>query len=223
MHDDEMASEPAEFWQQRNSLTPATDVATDVDSYRLVLLADTTDPTVHAEYKPVRDALNQFDCLNTVPVGSLHFTIKLFDVTVTPSTDGNWSPAVQQIDQIVAEALVDEDAFEATITQFNLFPDVVYGEAADGGRLAELNQAVCAHPEVTALDRDGDEFIPHLTFGYFESDTDFGALVDFLEARRQLSLPPIAVDEVELAAYEVGGRPPAYDIVRTYDLQFGQR
>ena len=213
-----MASDPAEFWQRRNSLTPTTDVPADVGGYRLVLLVDTTDPAVRAGYQSVHDALDRFDCLDTSPPGSLHLTIKLFDIAVDPTTEGDWSPAVRRIDRIVARTLSEESPFEVTVTRFNLFPDVVYGEVADGGQLAELNRAVCDHPTVTALDRDREAFIPHLTFGYFENDADFGALVEFLESNRRLSLPSISVDEVELAAYEVGGRPPEYDRIATYDL-----
>jgi 2'-5' RNA ligase len=218
VHDENMASDPAVFWQRRDSMTPNTDVAPDASNYQLMLHVDAADPTIRAEYQSVHDALDRFDCFDTSPARSLHLTIKLFDVAVAPSADEDWSPAVQRVDRIVSEALSDIDPFEATITQFNLFPDVVYGEVADAGRLAGLNRAVCDHPEVTTLGRDGDGFIPHLTFGYFESDTDFGALIDFLEANRQLSLPPIPVDEVELAAYDVGGRPRVRDRIATYEL-----
>jgi len=216
-HDEEMASDPAQFWRRRRDLTPTTDAA-DAGGYQLGLLADITDPAVRTAYRSVYDALDRFDCLDTTLAGSLHLTIKLFDIAVDPSADGGWSPAVGRVDRVVSELLADHPPFEATVTRFNLFPDVVYGEVADDGRLAELNQAVCDNPEVSTLGRDGEEFIPHLTFGHFENDADFEAFVDFLEANRRLSLPPIGVDEIELVAYEVGGRPPSYDRIATYDL-----
>lgn len=223
-HDEEMASDPAEFWRRRRDLAPTTDDA-DAGSYQLGLLADITDPAVHTGYRSVYDALDRFDCLDTTLAGSLHLTIKLFDITVASSpdsgwssADGEWPPAVGRVDRAVTETLSEHSPFEATVTRFNLFPDVVYGEVADNGRLAALNQAVCDHPDVSTLGRDGEEFIPHLTFGHFENDADFEAFVDFLEANRQLSLPSIGVDEIELVAYEVGGRPPSYDRIATYDL-----
>ena len=237
MHDEGMASDPAEFWRRRRTLTPTTD-ATDAGGYQLGLLAEVTDPTVRAAYRPVHDALDRFDCLDTALAESLHLTIKLFDIAVDPSAEGEWSsvdsgaspadgeppvdggssPTVDRVDRVVSEVLSEHPSFEATITRFNLFPDVVYGEVADEGRLASLNRAVCDHPEISALGRDGEEFIPHLTFGHFEDDTDFQECVGFLEANRELSLPPVSVDEIELVAYEVGGRPPSYDRIATHDL-----
>jgi 2'-5' RNA ligase len=218
MHDENMASDPATFWQQRETLTPTTDMATDIGGYRLVLLIDVADPTVLAAYRSVSEALERFTCLDTSPAESLHLTIKLFDIDVDPSAAKDCSSAVQQVDQTASEVLAHESPFEATVTQFNLFPDVVYGEVTANGRLSDLNRVIFARPEVTTLDRDEDQFIPHVTFGYFEDDTDFEALVSFLETNRELSFPPITVDEVKLVAYEVGGRPPAYDRIATYEL-----
>ncbi|ERH14031.1 MAG: hypothetical protein J07HB67_00285 [halophilic archaeon J07HB67] len=219
-----MASDPAEFWRRRREITPTTDAA-DPAGYQLGLLADVTDPTVRRAYQSVHDGLDRFDCLDTAAAGGLHLTIKLFDITVTQSPDDGWSsaddeasPAVGRVDRVVSEVLSGHSPFEAVVTQFNLFPDVVYGEIADDGRLAALNRAVCSHPAISALSRDGEEFIPHLTLGHFQNDTDFEAFVEHLEANRELSLPPVTVDEVELVAYEVGGRPPSYDRIATYEL-----
>ncbi len=94
----------------------------------------------------------------------------------------------------------------------------MYGEVADGGRLAGLNREVCDYSGTATLDRDGDKFIPRLTFGYFDNDTDYGELVDCLETNRQLQLPTIPVEQVTLVAFEVGGRPPTYNRLETDEL-----
>lgn len=220
MHDEEMASTPSEFWQQREELVPSMDTAEEVDDYRLVLLADIDDPDVLSWYEGILDALDRFACLDTVSPETLHFTVKLFDVAVSPSTTAvdDQPSTLGHVTEIAAEAATRVDPFKAEVTQFNLFPDVVYGEVADDGQFAALNQTICDHTQVRTLDRDGTEFIPHLTFGYFTGDEDYDALIEFIETNRELQCPAMPIDEIHLVAYEVGGRPPTYNRINTYEL-----
>jgi 2'-5' RNA ligase len=220
MHDEGMASDATEFWQRRNEITPSTDVSSTVDEYRLVLLADIADPDVLSECERIFEALDRFECFDPSSSGALHITVKLFDVEVDPSTTGvdDPSPVVRRVDRVVSSVVAGYEPFEAELTRFNLFPDVVYGKVADGGQLTGLNRDICDHSGIAALDRDGDEFIPHLTFGYFGGDSEYGALVEFLEANRELQLPAVQIEKVALVAYEVGGRPPTYNRLKTYEL-----
>lgn len=220
MHDEGMASDPAEFWKRRNDITPSVETDDDADGYRLVLLADITDPDVISECERITDALDRFECFEPSPSSVLHITAKLFDAEVDPSTTGveNSSPVLRRVDSVVSDVVAGYEPFEVELTTFNLFPDVVYGELSDGGQLAGLNRDICGYSGIATLDRDGDNFIPHLTFGYFVSDTDYGHLVDFLETNRELQLPTIPIERVTLVAFEVGGRPPTYNRLQTYEL-----
>jgi 2'-5' RNA ligase len=220
MHDEEMASDTTEFWKRRNDLTPPTDTTDDSERYRLVLLTDVADPDVLSECGRISDALDRFECFDPSPSGLLHVTAKLFDVGVDPSTTGveSPSPVLRRVDRAVSDVVAGYEPFEVELTRLNLFPDVVYGEVADGGRLTGLNRELCDYSGIATLDRDGDNFIPHLTFGYFGNDTDLGALVEFLEANRELQFPTMRVEELALVAYEVGSNPPTYTQLTTYEL-----
>ncbi len=220
MHDERMASDATEFWKQRHDITPFTDTDERVDGYRLVLLAEVTDPDVLSACERICDALDQFECFDPLPSSVLHITAKLFDTEVEPSTTGieNPSPAVNRVDRVVSNVVSRYEPFDVELPRLNLFPDVVYGEVADGGRLTGLNRRICDHGGIATLDRDDEKFIPHLTFGYFGNDRDFGALVEFLEANRELQLPTVPIEEVALVAYEVGGHPPTYNQLKRYEL-----
>jgi 2'-5' RNA ligase len=217
-----MASNPTEFWHRRRDLTPSTEAGASggADSYRLVLLVDITDPDVLSACGQVTGTLDRFDCFDAAASGVHHITIKTFDVGAEPSMDNllDRSAVVQRVDRAVSDVISACDPFAIDLTRLNLFPDIVYGEVADGGQLADLNRRLCDHAGITTLDRDRDEFIPHLTLGYFSGDGDYEALVTFLETNRQLQFPTVPVEEVTLAAYEVGGRPPAYNHLETYEL-----
>ena len=219
MPDEEMATSPAEFWERRHDLSPSTAID-GTEGYRVVLLIDITDPEVVAAGEHVTETLDQFACFDPVPHEALHLTVKLFDISVPAGTTqvGDLPPDRRRVDEIVSRVATTVDPFEAEITRFNLFPDVVYGEVDADDHLADLNQAVCDHPEIAPLDRDGAAFIPHLTLGYFTGQAQYQALLDFLETNRGLQWPTIRVDELSLVTYEVGGRPPTYNRLATYSL-----
>lgn len=223
MHDEGMVSDTTEFWERRNEISPSVGTGNWAEGYRLALLADITGPEVLSACERISDALDRFECFDPSPPRALHITAKLFDVAVDPSTTDveHASPAVRRVDTVVSDVVAGYDPFEAELTRFNLFPDVVYGEIADGGRLAGLNRDVCDYAGIATLDRDGDNFIPHLTLGYFRNERDYGALVDFLDANRELTLPTVLVEDLALVAYELGGRPPTYTRLDTYDLRDG--
>ena len=162
MHDEGMASDATEFWKRRNDTTPSVDTDDETGGYRLVLLADVTDPGAVTRCERISDALDRFECFEPSPSSVLHVTAKLFDSEVDPSTTGveNPSPVVRRLDGVAPEVVAGHEQFEADVTTFNLFPDAVYGEVADSGRLVGLNRETCDSPGIATLDRDGDEFIP---------------------------------------------------------------
>ncbi len=62
--------------------------------------------------------------------GTLHLTVKLFDVSTGSSRID--CPAVDRIDEAVSSVLADADQFTVEFPRFNV-PDVVYAEVEDGG------------------------------------------------------------------------------------------
>jgi 2'-5' RNA ligase len=225
-----MASDAEEFWDRRHAVvpSPAGGVAPG-DGRRLVLLADVDDAAVVSHYERLRARLEEFACLRPVPPESLHVTVKVLDRgAVRSSSDGGVPPAAGEasrrgrggVDATLAEALASVEPFEVAFPRFNLFPDVVYAEVDDGGRLEELNRTVCRLPGTTTLDRDRENYVPHLTLGYLAGSDDYHDLVDFLERNRELSFPTLLVDRLRLVACgaTIDGRP-TYRTLHTYDLR----
>jgi 2'-5' RNA ligase len=229
MHDEPMASDAAEFWDRRHAVVPSSTggLAPDADR-RLVLLADVSDPAVVSRYERLRSRLEEFACLCPMRPDSLHVTVKLLEGDFarsgsgpSPTAGGDASARGRRgMAVTIAEAISRFEPFEVTFPRFNLFPDVVYAEVDDGGRLAELNRALCRLPATTTLKRDGENFIPHLTLGYLTASEDYHDLVEFLERNRELSFPPLLVDRLHLVSYGTTdeGRP-TYESLRTFDLR----
>ena len=220
MHDDEMASDETEFWERRHEMSPSADDEPPTDGYRLALLVDVANPTVLSAGGRLSASLDQFECFDSSPPAAFHLTVKLFDVSVSPSTveTAHSRPAVRRVDAAVSSVTSEYEPFTVRFPRLNLFPDVVYGEVDDNDQITDLNNRICQKPHVTTLDRDGDNFIPHLTLGYFQNDVNCQEFIEFIESNRELDLPAFTVDTLSLVAYDVGGRPPAYNKLETYRL-----
>lgn len=129
------------------------------------------------------------------------------------------SPRRRDDGATVAEVVSGFEPFELSFPRFNLFPDVVYAEIEDGGRLGELNRALCRLPTTTTLARDRENYIPHLTLGYLTGSEEYHDLVAFLERNRELSFPTLLVDRLRLVTYGAADGRPTYETLRTYDLR----
>ncbi|MBB6646281.1 2'-5' RNA ligase family protein [Halobellus ruber] len=221
MHDDGMASHPDEYWEIRRELTPSPNppVVADGDQ-RLAVLIDLSESRVASRYRRLRDRLSEFRCLKPTPTDELHLTVKLFDHTPTAATrGGSSSVSPTRIADAVTGIVEDCGPFRIDFPRLNLFPDTVYAEVDDGGRLADLNRALCELPWTTTSDRDARQFIPHLTLGYFTGDEGYDRLIDFLEAHRDPELPPMTVAGISIVAYDLTSNwGSAATTLRTYPL-----
>lgn len=221
MHDDSMASHPDEYWDLRRELTPSPNPPAIADGdQRLALLVDLADSEVASVYRRLRGRLSEFACLEPTPADELHLTVKLFDHAPTAATrEGSSSVSATQIVEAVAEVADDRRPFEIGFPWLNLFPDTVYAEVDDGGALTDLNRALCDQPWATATDRDGRQFIPHLTLGYFAGDEEYDRLITFLEEHRDPELPTITVEELAVVAYDLTSNwGSATTTLRTFSL-----
>lgn len=204
---DDLATDPGEYWAARRDLTPAPVSLPDEGGRHLVLLARVPDL-----FAADRRGLADFDCLAVAPPEYLH-------VTVTPvDTLGDGVPpeAEDRIRRDARDAFADADAFDVRFSRLNLFPTVVYAEVDDDGGFAALNDRACRIPDVPVHDRDRS-FVPHATLAQFTGDDDYDALVDYLEENRALDATA-RVDAVDLVVLDHGRRFPAFETVETYEL-----
>jgi 2'-5' RNA ligase len=222
MHEDGMASDPAEYWRRRREITPDPGPPAVADGdRRLALIVDVTDRAVVSAYDSLSDRLDDFRCLATTPPEELHLTVKVFGggTAADPPAEADTQTPLRTIDERVSTILADMDPFDVRFPRVNLFPDTVYAEVDAEGVLAELNRRLSDSSWSSTTDRDGDNFIPHLTLGYFTSDEEYDALLDFMETNRSLSVPSTTVSELSLVAFDVTANwRSASATLKTYSL-----
>jgi 2'-5' RNA ligase len=220
MHDEGMASNETEFWENRYELDSFTGVANGSEDYRLALLFDITDSVFCSAGRELVETLSQFECFAPSPAKTFHITVKIFDISVSPSTTGadNVPPSIRRVDDAVSSVLPAYHPFEIQFPKLNLFPDVVYSEVVDHGQLASLNRKLCKKDAIASQARDDDNYIPHLTLGYFRNSVDYSSFIRFIENNREVQFPVLPVETLSLVAYNVDGHPPTYDRVELYEL-----
>lgn len=223
MHDDGMASDVEEYWDRRREISPSPERPFVADGdRRLALLADVSDADLADRYERLSARLDEFACLRPTPPEELHLTAKVFDRRTRESETAGGdadAPSVERVDQLVRDAVDGVDRFEVDFPRLNLFPDAVYAEVEDEGVLSAVNRRLCDRVETMTADRDAEQFLPHLTLGYFTSDEEYDGLVDFLEVNRDLAFPTTTVSEFHLVTYDVTAEwPSATTTLRTYPL-----
>lgn len=215
MHDEEMASDPSEYWDRRREITPSPErrFVADGDS-QLALVVDISESPVAEAYQRLREEFDEFDCVRPTPRAGLHLTVKLFDQTAA-----NESTSIEQIDDAVDGIAAGHGPFEAAFPRLNLFPDTVYAETETDGVLSALNTALCERTWAATSSRDAGQFVPHLTLGYLTGVEGYDRFVDFLERRRDLSFPTATVDRLSLVSYDGASNwRSAATTLRTYSL-----
>lgn len=220
MHDDEMASDPSEYWDRRRELVPSPErrFVADGDS-QLALVVDISDSPVADAYGRLRRDLDDFDCVRPTPRAGLHVTVKLFDRAAAGTARANGPRQAADIDDAVHDITAERAPFEVEFPRLNVFPDTVYAEAETDGALSALNMALCEQPWAATSSRDAERFIPHLTLGYLTDPAGYDRLVDFLERQRKLSFPTATVEELSLVSYDGASNwRSAATVLRTYSL-----
>ncbi len=216
MHDDEMASDPSEYWARRRTLSPSPvqQAVADGDR-RLSVLADVSGSAVRARSLSLLEQLDEFSCLRVTPPDDLHLTAKLFNAGRSPTGRID----TDHVHELISRIAGDTAPFEVNFPRLNLFPDTVYAEADGDGALTRLNRLFCQAAETTDTDRDCEAFIPHLTLGYFTDDEDYDELIDYMEANRDPELPTLTVDELALVSFDTtNDRHTVAETIATYTL-----
>jgi 2'-5' RNA ligase len=216
VHDDEMASDPSEYWARRRTLSPSPvqQVVADGDR-RLSVLADVSKSAVRTQSLTLLERLDKFSCLRVTPPNDLHLTVKLFNAGRSPTGRID----TDHVRQVTSQVAADTTSFDVEFPRLNLFPDTVYAEADGDGALTKLNRLFCQAAETTDTDRDCEGFIPHLTLGYFTDDEDYDELIDYMEANRDPELPTLTVDELALVSFDTtNDRHTVAEKIATYTL-----
>ena len=220
-----------ESFQVRDSLRLAGD-ALEVEWTRgraqyLAVLARIEDAAVRAYLARIAERLTGIAGVEPFPEWYWHITVAGVGFQVVKRTCED-DVLRQDVSRIAGKARAffsREEAFEAQLGPVNAFADVVFVEAADGGRFRRLHAGLYEElPEIPRSPVDGAAFLPHVSIARFASQDGLDGLKRALaETRDEGSGPALAIRRVELVKVWLSEEIPELDTIATFALPDGSR
>lgn len=128
---------------------------------------------------------------------------------------------VTRIADAARSVFANESAFETRIGLANGFPEVVFLEVWNAGRVPRLNARLM--DVITALARypvDGANFLPHISIARFTSGAGLARLKDALAGLRDEDPgPDFAVDRIDLIRAHLGAAAPTFETIASYPFR----
>jgi len=126
---------------------------------------------------------------------------------------------LQRIINQAKEVLQPFSKFDVVFSRLNIFPDVVFVEVHDGGRIEEIFRRLQTIPEIRKRKFDYSSFLPHISIMYFQKQKDFTGLLSYLEKLRDTEFGRITVDSIELVNAHLLKEYPKLNTIHTFELK----
>jgi len=125
---------------------------------------------------------------------------------------------LQRIINQAKEVLQPFSRFDVFLSKLNIFPDVVFVEVHDGGKIEEIFGRLQTIHEM--IERKFDyPFLPHISIMHFQKNKDFTRLISHLEKLRDTEFGKIAVNSIELVNAHLFKKYPKLDAIHTFELK----
>ena len=183
----------------------------------LTFMVRVLDPRLREAIADFVERLRGLPCLDLYPEEYWHITVKMvgFQVVRRTRPDDVQRQDVGPILYAAERALAGQPAFEAEIGPVNAFPDAVFLEVHDGGRLKALHQRLLSGLErCPRFPYDGDSYLPHLTLARYAGYEGLRELKERLAALRSESVGTLPVRRVEFVKAWFTGDYPEFDVIQ---------
>ena len=172
----------------------------------LTFLIRVHDQDIIDEIKQIQSKLAEYDCIDPLPAGYFHMTVKELDAFLVPEKkepDEYTEEEIPALIESAREKLADFKPFEGRLGHLNNFKSVVCVQVHDGGQIRELNSALMQIPGVRKLRNDYPRFLPHVSIALYKSSNDYDSLINHLEGIRDTVIGKLRADTVELVIAEL--------------------
>ncbi len=126
---------------------------------------------------------------------------------------------LQRIINQAKEALRPLNRFDVFLSKLNIFPDVVFVEVHDGGKIGDISRRLRAIPEIGRRKFDYPSFLPHISIMHFQESTNFTKLIEDLEKLRDTELGKMTVHSIELINAHLLKKHPKLRGIHTFELE----
>ena len=126
---------------------------------------------------------------------------------------------LQRIINQAKEALQTFSKFDVVFSKLNIFPDVVFVEVHDRGKIEEMSRRLQAIPEIGKRKSDYPSFLPHISIMHFQEKKDFIRLIEHLEKLRRTEFGKMTVHSIELVNAHLPRKYPKLNTLYTFELE----
>jgi 2'-5' RNA ligase len=195
--------------------------ADEAERWRVFLAIEVPDAVRHALSGPL-EALQPFhESIRMNPTERMHLTLHFLGHLPRP--------VVEQLQRALAAVVVRHHCFRLTAQGVGAFPAIarprVLWASITGAELPRLNALrgeLGDALRTESLTVDGERFHPHLTLGRVRrplKPPERAGLRDWSTRWGSASFGDVPVDQVRLMRSQLGGGPPRYTTLATFDLQ----
>lgn len=117
------------------------------------------------------------------------------------------------------EALQEFNRFDVFLSKLNIFPDVVFVEVHDYGKIEEIYEKLQAIPEIRKRKSAFPSLLPHVSIMHFQKEGDFTRLISRLEKLRDTEFGKMTVNSIELVNAYLFRKYPKLDTIHTFELE----
>ncbi len=191
------------------------------DQY-LAFLVSVEDPAVLAHVRRLLARLSYIPGVDPYPEPYWHITIKgVGFLTERPSRPDEVSHRdLESIANAASSLLAEQSTLDARIGPVSAFPEVVFLEVWNEGRIRDLNTLLLEKISlIPSYPIDGRVFLPHISIARFTSADGLPRLKQELaELRAQGPAPSLHIRHIDLITAHLTPSTPTFELLRRYPL-----
>ena len=168
----------------------------------------------------IQNRLSTISCVAPFPKDYLHISVAGLGF-LTESEEYEDDISIENLQRIInqsKEVLQTFSKFDVVFSKLNIFPDVVFVEVHDGGKIEEIFRRLQAIPEIGKRKFGYPSFLPHISIMHFQKDEDFLKLIGCLEKLRDTEFGKMTVNSIELVNAHLFKKYPKLNTIHTFEL-----
>jgi 2'-5' RNA ligase len=169
----------------------------------------------------IQSRLSTFSCVAAFPKDYFHVSVAGLGF-LAKSEEYEDDILIENLQRIINQAkevLQPFGKFNLLLSRVNIFPDVVFVEVHDGGRIEGIFRKLQAIPEIGEREFVYPSFLPHISIMHFQNRKDFRKFISCLEKLRHVEFGKMTVNSIELVNAHLSREYPKLDTIHAFELK----
>jgi 2'-5' RNA ligase len=187
----------------------------------LVFLVRITDEELVEKIVEIQNILSSISCVAPFPEDYFHISVAGLGFLAKPEKYED-DILIENLEKIVNQAeegLQPLSGFGVSLSKLNIFPDVVFVEVHDRGKIEGIFRRLQAIPEIGKRKFGFPSFLPHISIMHFQNNEDFPELISHLEKLRDTEFGKMTINSIELVNAHLSKEYPKLSTIYTFKLK----